>query len=59
MTTDILLTRKQLAAELQRSRMYVWAMQRRGFKMPGGRASLGDALEWLAKHELPMRRKQK
>lgn len=51
-----LLTIKELAAELKRSRMYVFAMRRRGFTMPGNRATLAAALEWLSKNPKPTRR---
>lgn len=38
---------KTLAAALDRSRVYVWAMKRAGFVMPGGRATLDEARQWL------------
>ena len=47
---------KELAAELGRGRTYVWAMKCRGFKMPGGRATIADALAWLEKHPVPRAR---
>jgi len=51
-----LLSIKELASELGRERTYVWAMKCRGFKMPGGRATLLDALAWLEKHPTPRSR---
>lgn len=51
--TEKLLSIKELAAELGRGRTYVWAMTRRGFKMPGRRASLAAAVKWLEKHGSP------
>lgn len=53
MSTDRLLSIKELAFALGRGRTYIWAMTRRGFKMPGGRATLADALAWLKKHPEP------
>ena len=53
MNNDPLLSMKELAAELKRGRTYVWAMKRRGFLMPGGRARLSEALTWLKTHPLP------
>lgn len=44
---DPLLSRKELAAVLKRSRIYVWYMERRGFKFVAGRARESEALEWL------------
>jgi hypothetical protein len=41
------LTRKELAAALGHSRWYVWAMEKAGFAMIGGRAKLESALDWL------------
>ena len=41
-----LLNKKQLAAELGVSRDYVTAMCRNGFRMPGGRATVAEALGW-------------
>lgn len=48
-----LLTPKQLAASLQRNVSYVYAMKAGGFAMPGGRATLPDALRWLTDHPMP------
>lgn len=42
-----LLSTKELAYELGRSRTYVTAMKRLGFPMPGSRATLTDAINWL------------
>ena len=44
---DGLLSVKDLACALRRSRTYVFAMKRCGFFMPGGRATLSQAVEWL------------
>jgi hypothetical protein len=43
---------KELAAAIPpgRSRGYVQAMKRSGFKMPGGKASFAAALSWLYYH---------
>jgi hypothetical protein len=41
---------KGLAAVLKRSREYVADMRSSGFIMPGGRATLRMAFDWLAKH---------
>jgi hypothetical protein len=43
-----LLTRKELGAALGHSRFYIWAMERAGFFMPAGRATIEQALEWLS-----------
>lgn len=48
-----LLTTKELAAYLKRAPSYVYAMKARGFPMPGNRATLTDALRWLARHPQP------
>lgn len=50
---DPLFTPKELAALLKRDRTYIFAMKRRGFPMPGNRATLGEARKWLAKHPPP------
>lgn len=47
------LTIKKLAATLQRNRTYVHAMKRKGFQMPGGKATLEEALSWLARNPPP------
>lgn len=48
-----LLSIKELAAELGRSRKYIWAMTKRGFIMPGRRATVSHALAWLARNPPP------
>lgn len=48
--TDQLLTCKELASALRRNISYVYAMRRRGFKMPGNVSSLRRALHWLERH---------
>ena len=52
-----LLTSKELAAALKRSTRYVYTMRRRGFAMPGKRATLAAALVWLAAHPSPTGRR--
>lgn len=42
-----LLSVKELAFEIGRSRTYVSAMKRCGFRMPGGKATASEALKWL------------
>lgn len=54
--SERLLSIKELAAELGRGRNYVGAMVRQGFRMPGGRARVSDALAWLEKHPKPRAR---
>lgn len=39
---------KGLARELKRDPSYVYSMKADGFKMPGGRASVRQAMTWLA-----------
>jgi hypothetical protein len=55
-TPDPLLSTCELAATLARSLGYVKAMKRNGFRMPGGRARLSDALRWLEANPPPCRR---
>ncbi|MBN8249740.1 MAG: hypothetical protein J0L84_20155 [Verrucomicrobia bacterium] len=49
-----LLDIKGIAYALRRSRRYVDSMKRIGFPMPGGRATLADALAFLAEHPHPL-----
>lgn len=42
-----LLSPKELAWRLSRHQNYVYLMRKAGFKMPGYRATVEDALEWL------------
>lgn len=56
MTSEKLLSGKELAAALNRGRNYISAMRRRGFQMPGGRATLRDALQWLVRNPSPRSR---
>lgn len=51
-----LLTTKELAAALKKSRSYIQAMKRRGFVMPGGTATVEEARKWLRRHPEPSRR---
>lgn len=51
---DDLLSVKELAGRLRRCANYVWAMRRRGFPMPGGRATVGEARRWLRRNPKPM-----
>lgn len=44
---------KELAAALRRSRSYVQCMKARGFKMPGGKATLAEADSWIARNPPP------
>jgi hypothetical protein len=52
-----LLTVKELAQRLKRNPMYVYSMKWNGFKMPGMRATLEDALAWLNANPMPRARK--
>ncbi len=47
---DELLSVKELAGRLRYSPGYVYAMRRDGFSMPGGRASVRQAIGWLSDH---------
>ena len=47
---DDLLDRKGLAEKLLRHRSYIDAMVRDGFRMPGGRATVNQAIRWLINH---------
>lgn len=47
------LSAKELAHALRRSRGYIAAMKRRGFRMPGGTCTLEEALEWLDANPKP------
>ena len=51
--TGPLLTRKELASALKRHVSYVSAMRRRGFKMPGGTATLAEARSFLRRVKWP------
>lgn len=53
-----LLSKKELAAALKRSRRYVWAMEKAGFMMPGGRATLDEARAWLVRNPEPTAREK-
>lgn len=53
-----LLTIKQLAGALGRTREYISAMKRRGFTMPAGRATLAEARAWLARNPAPRARRR-
>jgi hypothetical protein len=44
---------KGLAARLKRNVTYVYAMKACGFSMPGGRATIEEALAWLAVNPSP------
>lgn len=48
-----LLTCKELADALRRNVSFVWAMRRRGFRMPGGAATLDEARQWLQANPRP------
>ncbi len=51
-----LLSIKELADALRRNRRYITAMRARGFAMPGGLATLGEARAWLARNPPPRAR---
>lgn len=51
-----LLTPKELGSAIGRNRIYIEAMKRDGFEMPGGMATVQEAREWLKKHPKPRRR---
>lgn len=48
--SEPLLYIKELAQQLRKSRTYVHAMKKAGFRMPGGTATLSEARDWLANH---------
>ena len=50
---SVLLSGKQLAAELGRDRRYISYMKRAGFIMPGGLATVEEARAWLARNPSP------
>ena len=50
---DRLLSVKELADKLGRSRTYIFAMKSQGFLMPGNRASLRRALAFLVSCPFP------
>jgi hypothetical protein len=54
--TNELLDSKELAKQLKRHVSFVYAMRQRGFQMPGGRASIDEALRWLSNHIAPKSR---
>jgi len=49
-------TVKELAGLLKRATSYVYAMRAQGFRMPGGRATLAQALQWLEENPNPRRK---
>lgn len=44
---DELLCVKELAERIKRTPRYIYAMKRDGFQMPGGLATVRQALDWL------------
>jgi hypothetical protein len=52
-----LLTTKELASALGRSRSYICAMKARGFPMPGGTATIEEARAWLSANPPPRGRR--
>ena len=48
-----LLTMDELADKMKRSRRYSQYMRYRGFEMPGGRATLKEAIDFLRKVKTP------
>ena len=53
MSGDALLSIKELADALGRSRSYIFEMKRCGFIMPGNRATLHQAMSFLARNPNP------
>jgi hypothetical protein len=53
---DVLLSPKQLAAELGRDVSYIYAMKKRGFALPGGLSTVNNCLLWLSKNPPPRSR---
>lgn len=51
--SDSLLSVKELASALNRSRTYIFAMKRSGFLMPGNRASVRQAMAFLVRNPEP------
>lgn len=45
---DELLCAKELADRIKRTPRYIYAMKRDGFAMPGGLATVRQALAWMA-----------
>lgn len=58
MIDEPLLSAKELASRLGRSRSYVVWMKRRGFRMVAQRTTLTAAIAWLAKNPEPCKRTQ-
>jgi hypothetical protein len=54
-----LLTTKEIAAMLKRAPSYVYAMRAQGFMMPGGRATLHQAIEWLRTNPKPRKNRDR
>lgn len=54
--SDRLLSAKELADAFGRHVNWVYAMVADGFSMPGGRATVWEAREWLSVHPHPQRR---
>lgn len=48
--SDQLYYADEIADQLRRSRVYVYAMKAAGFQMPGGTATLAEARDWLRAH---------
>ena len=53
MSVDTLLSVKELAAALGRSRSYIFEMKRCGFIMPGNRATIHQAMSFLSRNPAP------
>ena len=51
-------TVKELAGLLKRATSYVYAMRAKGFEMPGGRATLQQAVDWLRENPHPRQNKR-
>lgn len=52
-----LIDQKGLAVALNRSRTFIAAMKARGFPMPGGRATIFQAVQWLIDNPNPRGRR--
>jgi len=56
MNTDELLSVKELAVAIKKHPNYIYAARARGFKMPGGLATVTEFRAWLSVNEPPRRR---
>lgn len=58
MIDEPLLSAKELAERLGRSRGYIFAMKRRGFKMVAHRTTLTAAIAWLSRNPEPYKKRE-